>query len=106
MIREPRRDALPGIPVFLALIAGLLGTIAWVVWAGSNDSIPGVFAGLGVAVVLLILMCGVFTVGPNQGLASQLFWDYKGTAREPGLRWANPLYTKKAISLMWQTCAV
>jgi regulator of protease activity HflC (stomatin/prohibitin superfamily) len=29
----------------------------------------------------------------------QLFGDYAGTVKTPGLRWANPLYTKKRISL-------
>jgi regulator of protease activity HflC (stomatin/prohibitin superfamily) len=29
----------------------------------------------------------------------QLFGDYRGTVKEPGLRWANPFFTKKAISL-------
>ena len=50
-------------------------------------------------VIAAILLAGVFTVSPNQGRVMQLFGAYKGTAREPGLRWANPFYTKKAISL-------
>ena len=29
----------------------------------------------------------------------QFFGDYVGTAKTPGLRWANPFYTKKRISL-------
>ncbi len=44
-------------------------------------------------------MAGLFTVSPNQGKVMQLFGAYRGTAREPGLRWANPFYTKKGISL-------
>ena len=28
----------------------------------------------------------------------QLFGSYVGTVKEPGLRWANPFYTKKRIS--------
>jgi hypothetical protein len=37
----------------------------------------------------------VFTVGPTRVRVMQLFGDYKGTAAAPGLRWANPFYTKK-----------
>lgn len=37
-------------------------------------------------------------VHPNQARVLQLFGAYSGTAREPGLRWANPFYTKKAVS--------
>jgi regulator of protease activity HflC (stomatin/prohibitin superfamily) len=38
-------------------------------------------------------------VNPNQGKVLQLFGDYVGTSKTAGLRWASPLYSKKAISL-------
>jgi regulator of protease activity HflC (stomatin/prohibitin superfamily) len=38
-------------------------------------------------------------VNPNEGKVLQIFGKYAGTAREPGLRWANPFYAKKAVSL-------
>jgi len=46
----------------------------------------------------LFLAGGLFVVAPNQARVLQLFGAYAGTAKEPGLRWANPFYTKKAIS--------
>jgi regulator of protease activity HflC (stomatin/prohibitin superfamily) len=46
----------------------------------------------------LILLRGLFVVAPNQARVLQLFGAYAGTAKQPGLRWANPFYTKKAIS--------
>jgi regulator of protease activity HflC (stomatin/prohibitin superfamily) len=52
-----------------------------------------------VIVVAFVLLAGVYTVSPNQGRVMQLFGKYHGTAREPGLRWANPFYTKRAVSL-------
>jgi regulator of protease activity HflC (stomatin/prohibitin superfamily) len=42
---------------------------------------------------------GLFTVAPNEGRVLQLFGAYRGTAKEEGLRWANPFYSKKRISL-------
>ena len=36
---------------------------------------------------------------PTKGKVFQLFGAYRGTARQPGLRWANPFYTKEGISL-------
>jgi regulator of protease activity HflC (stomatin/prohibitin superfamily) len=45
------------------------------------------------------LSIGFFTVSPNQARVLQLFGDYVGTAKEPGLRWANPLYRKRRVSL-------
>jgi len=45
------------------------------------------------------LLLGLFVVNPNEGKVLQLFGQYVGTARAPGIRWANPLYAKKRISL-------
>jgi regulator of protease activity HflC (stomatin/prohibitin superfamily) len=42
---------------------------------------------------------GLFGVAPNQGVVLQLFGHYVGTERSAGLRWANPFYTKKVVSL-------
>jgi regulator of protease activity HflC (stomatin/prohibitin superfamily) len=54
-----------------------------------------------VIVVVLDLLCfkGLFGVSPNQGAVLQLFGHYVGTERSPGLRWANPLYAKRFVSL-------
>jgi len=56
--------------------------------------IPAVLA----AIVVGVLWAGFFMVHPNQARVLQLFGAYTGTARESGLRWANPFYTKKAVS--------
>jgi regulator of protease activity HflC (stomatin/prohibitin superfamily) len=52
-----------------------------------------------VFVVAGIMSKGVFVLNPNEGKVLQLFGAYRGTARTPGLRWANPFYTKHRISL-------
>jgi regulator of protease activity HflC (stomatin/prohibitin superfamily) len=54
--------------------------------------------GLG-TLVLILLWCGFFMVQPNNGVVLQLFGRYVGTARDAGLKWANPFYSKKPISL-------
>jgi regulator of protease activity HflC (stomatin/prohibitin superfamily) len=38
-------------------------------------------------------------VEPNQGKVLTLFGAYRGTERRAGLRWANPFFGKKSISL-------
>jgi regulator of protease activity HflC (stomatin/prohibitin superfamily) len=38
-------------------------------------------------------------VNPNEAKVLQLFGHYAGSAREPGLRWANPFFTKRKVSL-------
>ncbi len=47
----------------------------------------------------VILLCGLFTLQPNESAVLLLFGQYKGTTRRPGLSYANPFYTKKKISL-------
>ena len=54
-----------------------------------------------ILITILDVLCfkGLFGVAPNQGAVLQLFGHYVGTERSPGLRWANPLYAKRFVSL-------
>ncbi len=52
-----------------------------------------------VLTVLAICLAGLFMVNPNEGRVLQLFGAYVGTVRDPGLRWANPFYSRQSISL-------
>jgi len=57
---------------------------------------------IGAAIWLLVdffLMTGLFFVNPNEARVMQLFGKYVGTTRQEGLRWANPLLSKKRLSL-------
>ena len=47
----------------------------------------------------LFLVCGLYSVQPNEGFAILLFGDYRGTDRKTGLRWVLPWYSRKKISL-------
>ena len=104
MIRERERNGLPGIPVLLLLFLAWIASIALFAFGigapDGHEPYGWVVAG---AVLLFIssvfLTSGVFVVAPNSARVLQLFGDYVGTAKNPGLRWANPFYTKKRISL-------
>jgi regulator of protease activity HflC (stomatin/prohibitin superfamily) len=54
-----------------------------------------------VAALLLTFWClfGLYMLQPNQAAILWLFGSYRGTDRAPGLRWANPFYGKKKISV-------
>jgi regulator of protease activity HflC (stomatin/prohibitin superfamily) len=60
-----------------------------------------VFSVLYMAGFLITMICykGFFMVHPNQAKVHQLFGAYVGSARQPGLRWANPFYSKEPVSL-------
>ena len=99
MIKELRRDAAPGIPIVVVLMLLGIAAVVLLAWAAVGDRTRvAVGAGAGLAVVIYFFT-GLFTVSPNQGRVLQLFGAYRGTAREPGLRWANPLLTKRPVSL-------
>jgi regulator of protease activity HflC (stomatin/prohibitin superfamily) len=99
MITELKRNAASGIAMLLALAVILVAAALGIVWAVLSN---GLALQIVFPIVLLLdmfLLAGLFTVSPNQGRVMQLFGAYRGTAREPGLRWANPFYKKRAISL-------
>ena len=89
---------------FLMLGVGLLLLLAsvWRVIAMVGAGRPTLGAVV-VAVLLLFLgilvLSGLYTLQPNTGAILQLFGDYRGTSRVPGLRFTNPFYTRKKISL-------
>ena len=104
MIRERERNGLPGIPVLLLLFLALLASVALFAFGvGAPDGHEPYGWIVATAVLLFIsslfLTSGVFVVAPNSARVLQLFGDYVGTAKTPGLRWANPFYTKKRMSL-------
>lgn len=95
MVRERVRSTLPGIPLAIVFIV-LQGLALWALAIGIDDGnvLVMVAAGLANGLVLL-LWVGLFMVAPNEARVLQLFGDYVGTAKEPGLRWANPFYFQK-----------
>ncbi len=79
-----------------------IGIVALVLGGGLAATRPaGVTIALLVLAMLLALwsFMGLFMLQPNQAANLLLFGDYRGTAREQGLRWANPFYVKHKISV-------
>ncbi len=98
-MKETQRNSAPGIGLLVVLVIVIAAAIGLIVLAAVAAG-PALIAVSVVAIVAAaFLLTGLFTVNPNQGKVLQLFGAYRGTAREPGLRWANPFYAKRAISL-------
>ncbi len=99
MLREIEKRAASGLLMIFLLPAVLLALV-WVAIEDLRDGevLRSVLGWLAVAVVA-VLHAGFFVVNPNEGKVLQLFGDYKGTVKKPGLRWANPFYTKRRASL-------
>jgi regulator of protease activity HflC (stomatin/prohibitin superfamily) len=99
MIREREAISVPGLVMLLVLLLALGFTIFSLITRQFGDS-GGVVAAHALAIALEgFLLAGLFIVNPNEGRVMQLFGSYAGTVKTSGLRWANPFYTKKRISL-------
>jgi regulator of protease activity HflC (stomatin/prohibitin superfamily) len=89
----------PGLGMLALFLGGLVASgLLFVVGVAATLAVLIILALLGGAVCVIGLI-GLFTVSPNEAKVLQLFGNYKGTVREPGLRWVNPFYTKRGISL-------
>lgn len=99
MITEQRRTVMSGYGM-LAILFVLQGALLFgLVQAIIAASPVGVIAAAIGSIISLILWFGFFMVHPNEAKVLQLFGKYAGSAYEPGLRWANPFYSKMAVSV-------
>ena len=87
-----------GLALAISLIAGAEGGAGY-----SALSVVGVIVGFIIAVVACLMFAGFVTIQPNQARVLVLFGSYRGTAKETGLRWVNPFYTKTKVSLRART---
>ncbi|MFC9952372.1 SPFH domain-containing protein [Streptomyces prasinus] len=89
----------------LALILGLAGlligigmTISATAVAGNPGKALLIVLGILIAVAAFLAMCGLNMVAPGEARVVQLFGRYRGTIRQDGLRWVNPLTSRTKIS--------
>jgi regulator of protease activity HflC (stomatin/prohibitin superfamily) len=101
MLREKEIKGLAGWPMLLAMIAlavfavmAIIGTIRH----GDGDAGPIV---LWVVVLFVDLVClgGLTVINPNEAKVVQLFGAYQGTLKQQGMRWVNPLTSRRRVSL-------
>jgi len=103
MLKERVIEAWNGIPVLLLVLVIFIGSLAGLIWTAKNaePDLRGAWIAFWVFVLIVDVLCwaGFFTVQPNQGVVLTLFGKYIGTVKQPGLRFANPFYAKKPVSL-------
>jgi regulator of protease activity HflC (stomatin/prohibitin superfamily) len=84
----------------LMLLLGLVLTVGGPAAIALNPDSGLLIAGaVVVGVVGLFLLCGLYAIQPNEGVAILLFGQYRGTDRKTGLRWILPWFSRKKISL-------
>ena len=99
MFNEIVREAPSGLLVLCILLLLLVADIALFGVSIAFVWIPTIVVAVLLFPVLIFLMVGLFVVNPNEARVLQFFGRYVGTVRESGLRWANPFFTKRRISV-------
>ncbi len=99
MIREIKRTVASGYVALVVLTLAQLGTAYLIFLAVKAQSVGSLIGWILAAIVVLVCWAGLFMVHPNEAKVLQLFGKYVGTCHDPGLRWANPFYTKTSVSV-------
>ncbi|THD08815.1 SPFH domain-containing protein [Metallibacterium scheffleri] len=98
-MNERKGFSLPGIATLVVLlILGLL-LLWWIVATLVAGDPAAAIAPIVLGALWLFLLGGFFQVQPNEARVLQLFGRYAGSVRDAGLRWTNPLYSKRTLSL-------
>jgi len=93
---EKPKASFSGLPV---LIAALLFLGFYFIASIDAKNEASIILGFPLLALVIFVMSGCYKLEPNQAAVLSFFGKYSGTVRDTGLRWNNPLYQKKKISL-------
>lgn len=108
-LREIEKNGASGILMLLLGLGGVIGGVVMLIASiaaqadlqahHAQGDPTGALASVGVLVASIFVLSGLVTVNPNEAVVLQLFGDYVGTTKTPGLRWVNPFYKKRRVSV-------
>lgn len=98
---SPVERALPSSNGYAMVGAGIAGIAALVALALTRAiaSPAGLTAAIVIGIATVLIFAGLYMLQPNESAILLLFGEYRGTDRSEGLRWVNPFYTKRRLSL-------
>lgn len=91
--REREVTVLSGWQMLAVTLLVLVAGVALLAAGAGLDSAALVIPGIVLLVVDVFVICGFFTLQPNEARVLVLFGKYHGTVRRDGFHWANPFYT-------------
>ena len=99
-MKEAPSRSFAGIPILLGLLLLFVACIVGFVTGIREGELALLFGSLGVGVLVVVLgLPGFYMLEPNQAAVLALFGKYVGTVKENGLRWNNPFFSAKKVSL-------
>jgi regulator of protease activity HflC (stomatin/prohibitin superfamily) len=99
VIRENKREVASGYLLLVVLFVVHAAASFWMVTSIVSEVVFNIVVSAVVWSLIFVFWPGFFIVNPNEARVLQLFGKYVGTVKAPGLRWANPFYSKHKISL-------
>ena len=99
-LQEKVIRALSGWLMFVVLVVGLVGSILVMIGVSGRD-LPEWLIALCIPAIVVDVFCwfGLTVVQPNTARVLVLFGNYKGSLKEQGFWWVNPLTTRRPVSL-------
>jgi SPFH domain / Band 7 family len=98
---ERKAWCLPGAQVLILAIALLIAGVLLPILTSEHHgtaAVAFIWLGIVLAVAGGSLFGGLTQVQPGKARVVQLFGQYRGTVRQPGLQWVNPLSRRIAVS--------
>ena len=80
---------------YLAVVMLLISSVLIVYGFSSNNNVLVI----ALIPILILITKGLIVISPNISKVLLLFGDYKGSVKQNGLFWINPLYTRTSLSL-------
>jgi regulator of protease activity HflC (stomatin/prohibitin superfamily) len=100
-IAERASSSTRGVKVLVSGVVAVLAAVAVLVYSGKQTDgtkTALIWAGVIVLIIATGALAGLTPVVPGQARVIQLFGKYRGTIREPGLQWVNPLTRRIRVS--------
>jgi regulator of protease activity HflC (stomatin/prohibitin superfamily) len=100
-VAERQASSTRGVKVLISGIVAVLAAVAVLVSSGKQTDgtkTALIWAGVIVLIIATGALAGLTPVVPGQARVIQLFGKYRGTIREPGLQWVNPLTRRIRVS--------
>ena len=93
----------PSLSGYVAAFAGValiaLPVASFLLWPSMANAIWTILVRVLFIALGIFILVGLYMLQPREAAILTLFGQYRGTDRSEGLRWANPLYAKRKISL-------